>query len=191
MWKVFSSKSAIDRTLIAAIGLSGTLLAGAHIFEAIGYPPCELCRDQREAHWVAIGVALLGLGISVFTSLRSAAIAAVGAVAVVYLISTVLAGYHTGVEYYFWPGPTSCASGAPAPLDGLDLGSALSAGPSGPSCAHALWRFLGVSMAGYNMLFSAAIFALCAITMVTASGAFKNRHNGSEMKIHKDGSKCP
>jgi len=176
MWTMFSSRSKIDQTLMIAILLSSSLLAGAHIFEALGYPPCELCLDQREAHWTALATSSVGLTLSIFTKARITAIAAVGAVAMIYLISAILAGYHTGVEFYFWPGPSSCGTSSTIAVEGLNLENALDQGPTGPSCAEALWRFLGVSMAGYNMLFSTAIFAFCTyITLKASRSAKKNR----------------
>ena len=39
----------VEKTLAGAGLASGGLLAGAHLFEAMGYAPCELCLDQREA----------------------------------------------------------------------------------------------------------------------------------------------
>ena len=183
MIKAAVPKSMVHLALLTSIGVSSVLLAGAHIFEALGYAPCELCLDQREAHWTAIGVAMLGLIFSFSAKTKTLASAAVGVVALIYLLSAVLAGYHTGVEFYFWPGPSTCGTTGPAVIDGVDLGSALQAGPTGPSCAEALWRFLGISMAGYNMLISTALFTFCAIAMVHAFRKAKKGRNGLVTKI--------
>ena len=139
--------------------VSAALLAGAHIFEAMGYAPCDLCLDQREAHWTALTVALAGLAASLVFRAPLAATAAVGALALVYLLSAGLAFYHTGVEFGYWPGPASC-SGAVENIGVVDLSAAMSAGVTSPSCSEAAWRLLGVSMAGYNFLISAGLFVL-------------------------------
>jgi len=156
--------------MIAAAG-SAVLLGGAHLFERVGgYPPCELCLDQREAHWTALAIALAGLGATLAINARRAAAAAVGACALVFLISAGLAFFHTGVEFKFWPGPASCAGGGGAGVtDAGSLAGALNAGASGPSCADAPWRLFGISMAGYNLLFSAALFAICLIAAIDAT----------------------
>ena len=69
--------------------------------------------------------------------------------------------YHAGVEWKFWPGPTSCTGG------GLDLG-ALSGSdllsmdaPSGlVMCDEIVWQMFGLSMAGWNAVFSVILLAL-------------------------------
>lgn len=149
-----------ERVLIIALAASGALLAGAHLFEKFGgLIPCILCLDQREAHWAALGVAAAGLIVARLFKSRLGAAAAVGAAALVYAVSTGLAFYHTGVEYKFWPGPAMCAGGG-GEVDLSSLGRALDGPVDAPSCDDVQWRFLGVSMAGYNLLASAALFAL-------------------------------
>ncbi len=39
-------------------GASIAILAAAHILEAMGMLPCELCLRQREAYWIALAFAL-------------------------------------------------------------------------------------------------------------------------------------
>ncbi|MHA7871935.1 MAG: disulfide bond formation protein B, partial [Hyphococcus sp.] len=150
-----------ERALAASFVASASLLAGAHFFErVVGLVPCILCLDQREAHWTALGVAAAGLLTARLFKSRLGAAAAVGAAALVYAVSSGLAFYHTGVEYQFWPGPAICAGGV---SDGVDLGSiaaALDQKADAPACDEVQWRFAGVSMAGYNLLASAGLFAL-------------------------------
>ncbi|MEL6372142.1 MAG: disulfide bond formation protein B [Pseudomonadota bacterium] len=161
--------SFVERVLGGSVVLSASLLAGAHVFQALGYAPCDLCLDQREAHWTALGVSFAGLAAALVFKARRAAAAAIGAAALVYAVSAGLAFYHTGVEFKFWPGPPTCTSGGVVELGEGGLAGALEKGPSGPSCEDAPWRFLGISMAGYNFLFSAGLFALCLSAAVTAN----------------------
>ena len=149
--------TSIDTLLAIPALVSAALLGGAHLFEALGYAPCDLCLDQREAHWTALGVAVFGLIASFVFRARLAAAAAIGALALVYALSAGLAFYHTGVEFGYWPGPASCSGGL-ADFGGINLTEALASGASGPSCTDAAWRFLGVSMAGYNLWISSALF---------------------------------
>jgi disulfide bond formation protein DsbB len=153
----------VDRALALAALASAGLLAGAHAFQLFGYAPCELCLDQREAHWTALGIAAVSLSLSLGARARRAAAAGAGALGLVYLISAGLAGYHAGVEHAFWPGPATCSGGGAVEIDAGSLGAALEAGAPPPSCSAAAWRLFGVSMAGYNMLASAALFAVTAL----------------------------
>ena len=45
-------------TSLAAFG-SFALLGGAYIFQATGYPPCQMCFWQRWPHMAAIGIGIL------------------------------------------------------------------------------------------------------------------------------------
>lgn len=160
-----SNLSLTERALLAAFFTSAALLAGAHLFEQVGgLLPCALCLDQREAHWAALGVAAAGLFVGVIFNSRFGAAAAVGAAALVYAVSAGLAFFHTGVEFQFWPGPASCTGGG-AIVDFENLENALNNKGSMPGCDAVQWRLFGVSMAGYNLLVSAGLFA---ITMAAA-----------------------
>ena len=168
----FAHLNYVEKALLLAVAASAALLAGAHIFEWAGYAPCELCLDQREAHWAALAIAAPGLAAARLMNARLAAVGAVGAVALVYAVSAGLAFYHTGVEWEFWQGPSSCAAdlGTAFPADGaVDLQAELADKPKGPSCVFAAWRFLGLSMAGYNLLASAGLFVACLAAALYAT----------------------
>ena len=162
---------------------SGMLLGGAHIFEALGYPPCELCLDQREAHWAALGVALAGLLVAFVFKAPLSAAASVGALALVYALSAGLSFYHTGVEYGFWPGPASCSTVGAAVTDISLLQSAFSEEAKGPACNEAAWRFLGISMAGYNFLASSGLFALALAAAISATRQARRGRNATHSPI--------
>ena len=156
------------RALIVCLAVSAALLAGAHAFERLGgMAPCLLCLDQREAHWAALGVGAVLLGLAQAGAGRLVA-AGLGALVLVYLFSAGLAGYHAGVEWGFWPGPAACAAadGDAVTTAGI-LASIEATEAVGPSCSEAAWRMLGVSMAGYNALASLALAgvagAACAV----------------------------
>ena len=156
--------SLTERALGTALVVSAALLAGAHLFEILGgLVPCILCLDQREAHWTGAAVAIAGLiGARLFKSKLGAA-AAVGAAALVYAVSAGLAFYHTGVEYGYWPGPAICSGGGIGDIDLGTLAASLDQSADAPSCEDVQWRFLGVSMAGYNLLASAGLFAFTLV----------------------------
>jgi disulfide bond formation protein DsbB len=73
--------------------------------------------------------------------------------------SFVMAMWHVGVEYKWWEGPKTCLA-EKVDLDaigsGVDLLNSLNKPIKPPACADAVWHFLGLSMAGWNMVISAA-----------------------------------
>jgi disulfide bond formation protein DsbB len=146
--------------LISAV--SAATLMGAWYFEfVLGIAPCPLCLLQRIPHYVVIPVAL-ALGLSA-RERRSGPFVRIGlvAIALVLLAGSGLGVYHAGIEWRWWAGPTSCTGDAlRAPADIL---SSLKGARVVP-CDEAPWRFLGLSLAGYNALIAGALaaFALFA-----------------------------
>ena len=98
--------------LLAAV-ISLLALAGAHAAETFGHlAPCELCLKQRTVYWAAAAVGLAGYALGRGLKrpvLLSAASLLLG---LIFLFGTGLAAYHAGVEWKFWPGPTSCTGSA-------------------------------------------------------------------------------
>lgn len=143
---------------LAGLG-SAALLAAALFFQSLGYAPCELCILQR---WPHVAAAALGLLIW-FTGFRRA-LAVLGMAAAG--VAAGLALYHLGVEYGWWPGPSHCSGGV-SNLTGLstqDLMAQLQAAPV-VRCDEVAWRFLGLSMAGWNMICSAGLVLLWAASL--------------------------
>lgn len=188
MLAVLRTPSFTVQALFVAAVTSASLLIGAHIFEALGYPPCALCLDQREAHWAALGVCAAGLCAYFLLKARLAAAAAVGAAAMVYIFSAGLAFFHTGVEYKFWPGPATCSGPAGGLSDTDGLIKALEEKPVGPACEDAQWRLFGISMAGYNLLFSAGLFALTFAAALSAARAERDarRPGGGAAPVRRE-----
>jgi disulfide bond formation protein DsbB len=145
----------LDRWPLVALLSSAAMLAIAHGFETFGHlPPCNLCLKQREVYWVAGTVALVAL-IAARTPWgpRTRGLFN-GLLGLIFLFGAGLAFFHAGVEWHWWPGPTTCTStGSGATAAGLD---ALLRGEkiNPPACDKVLWSFLGLSMAGWNCLIS-------------------------------------
>lgn len=123
-----------------------------------GLYPCEMCHWQRWPHYAAIPVAALafapfGAGIQrLFVLLAAFLIAVSGAIGV----------FHAGVEYGWWEGLTQCS--VLSPSTGGDALAAIMATPL-IRCDQVQWSLFGISLAGYNAIFSlggaAAILSLC------------------------------
>ncbi len=153
----------------AAIALLGVaLLAGAYAFEYVGgLKPCPLCLEQRVPWFVLIALGGAIVGADTMNAPRWIVLALYGAAAIVALYGAYLAGYHAGIEYKWWPGPPDCTGdGIDLPSDGGLLGG-LSPGEI-VRCDEVAWSLAGVSMAGFNFLFSLVAAALAVVGVGTA-----------------------
>ncbi len=129
---------------LAAFG-SFALLAGAYIFQAFGYPPCQMCYWQRWPHFAALAIGIIATVIPnrIWPYLGALAAATTSGIGI----------FHTGVERGWWEGPTSCTGG------GLDASSDLLSlsGDMLIMCDQVSWELLSLSMASWNALFSAIL----------------------------------
>lgn len=132
--------------LTAALGVVvlGTVLASQYLG---GLQPCELCLYQRWPWGVAIALGVLAAVI------RPARRALVGLAGLVILLGGLLAAYHAGVEYGWFPGFTSCTSGLSAGGSVADLRNQLLNAPV-VRCDVPGFVLFGISMAGYNAILS-------------------------------------
>lgn len=92
--------------LILAVALA--TIAGAWTMEAMGYIPCELCLLGRKPYYVGIGLAALTAAAAWRGRIVPARWGLLG-LAAVFVVGSVIAAYHSGVELHFWQGPTECS----------------------------------------------------------------------------------
>ncbi len=128
-----------------AFALPAGLLGGAYISQ-YGFDmfPCEMCWWQRWPHFAALGLALIS-----FVMAPKRLWVALAGVAVI--VSGLIGGFHAGVEYGWWEGITGCATiltGADAVTSMMDTSTPL------VRCDVAPWSLFGISLAGWNFLFS-------------------------------------
>ena len=144
------------RLATLALVASLALLAGAHAFETFGgLEPCPLCLRQREAHWTAAAISALALVCGSRPQWHGMVVWLFGALTAAYLVGAGIAAYHAGVEWHWWAGPASCATGADGGvMSAADLFQRLQESADVPACDEVPWSLLGISMAGYNVLFS-------------------------------------
>ncbi len=141
--------------------VSMATIAGAWGFQLIGgLPPCPLCLQQRWPYYIVIPLMSVAFALARSNpwSLPVKALLATGAVTL--LVGAILGGYHTGVEWGWFEGPTGCSGG-----ETLTPGTKLneSADIQVIRCDEAPWHLFGLSLAGYNTLISAAL-SLVAMT---------------------------
>jgi disulfide bond formation protein DsbB len=157
-------------TAAAIIFLVGLFTIGGFFFfqYGMGLPPCPLCLEQRLAYYVSVPLAaLLWLGAG-HGAARKVLVLGFLVIAAVMLWNSGLAGYHAGVEWKFWQGPQDCSG----PINNFgsvqDMMKRLS-NISLVRCDVASWRFLGLSLAGWDVPLS---LALAAVALWGAKSAY-------------------
>ena len=136
------------RARLLAFFLPAALLAGALGFQYFGrLHPCELCLQQRIPHYAAVVAATLAIILRrhpvsfLLTTLAGLLVVTSGFQAV----------YHLGVEFHWWERPEPC--GLTFEPGGGNLLAKIIAAPL-VSCDKPQWTLFGISLAGWNALFS-------------------------------------
>ena len=145
-----------DIARIAALAIPSALLGGALLSQYVGgLHPCEMCYWQRWPHAAAIVLAALAFlfragsrNANLLTILAAVAIAVSGAIGV----------FHSGVEYGWWEGLTTCTASGGLSLDELMNVPLV-------RCDEVQWSLAGISMAGFNAIFSLGGAALILLLL--------------------------
>ena len=135
---------------LIALLLPMALLGGALGSQYLGgLHPCEMCYWQRWPHGAAILLAALAFTAPAESS-RSRALTLLAALAIA--VSGAIGVYHAGVEAKVFEGFTQCT----ATGKGLSTAELLQQITHAPlvRCDEVQFRFLGVSMAGWNAILS-------------------------------------
>jgi disulfide bond formation protein DsbB len=143
--------------LAVVLGAAATI-GGALVFEHVfGYVPCKLCLMQRNPYYIAMPLGL----VAAFLPPRWTR-AGLWLLALVFVVSAGLGAYHAGVEWGFFLGPSDCGGGSGTGAGNVgDFLNQLQ-NTHVVSCTQAAWRFLGLSLAGWNVLISLALAAFAA-----------------------------
>jgi disulfide bond formation protein DsbB len=146
--------AALAALAVAAVGAA--TIAGAWFFElVIKLKPCPLCLEQRIPYYIAIPLALVVAIAAWRRAPRAIVIGGLIALALLMLWGAWLGAFHAGIEWKLWAGPAECSG--PAELGpATDFMKRLQT-INITRCDEAAWRFLGLSLAGYNVLISAAL----------------------------------
>jgi disulfide bond formation protein DsbB len=149
---------------LAVLLIALASVAGALIFEALGYAPCELCLKERIPYYVAIPIA----GFAVFfaaQALRVHVHATLVALVLIFAVSAVFGGYHAGVEWGFWPGPQECSGSLDHAATASDFLAQLHS-VRVTRCDVPALRIFGLSLAVWNAMISAGLAALAAVGLL-------------------------
>src|SRR5438045_3335676 len=106
------ARSAASPALTASLAImviAAVTLAGAWFFQLVlEILPCPLCLEQRYAYYFAVPFAALVALSAAKGAPRGVVLAGLAILALAALGNAVLGGYHAGVEWKFWQGPTDC-----------------------------------------------------------------------------------
>lgn len=167
--QLYRQPAAAAALAVFVVGLA--TLAGAWFFEyVLKYQPCPLCLEERIAYHVVIPLSLL---MAIAAACRApATLLMVGFIAILIAAAcnAVLGTYHAGVEWHLWAGPADCTG----PLTNLNTGGSLLNQLQSihvVQCDVAAWRFLGISLAGYNVLISLLLAAIAVFGLVARKPA--------------------
>ena len=141
-----------NRIAVLAGIYSLAMILGALGFQYIGgVAPCEMCHWQR---WPLDAAIVTGLGAAALFAAgildRKAALVLAWLSLILIASSGLIGAYQAGVEWKFLPGPASCTGSLVAFHGATDLTHAAPV----VRCDEASWRLFGISLAGYNAVFS-------------------------------------
>jgi disulfide bond formation protein DsbB len=159
------ARGATSPVLTAALltaAIAAATLAGAWYMQLVwGLQPCELCLKQRYAYYAIPPLGLLVAFAASRGASRPVLLVGLALIALAALGNAGLGVYHSGVEWGFWQGPTECTGpvgnfgSAGSLLEQLDKVKVV-------RCDEVQFRFLGLSLAGYNVLISLMMAAVAA-----------------------------
>lgn len=151
MLKIFSAN--VDWKLPAFFLAASVLALGGALVSQFGFGlhPCEMCLYQRVPYAAVI---LLTLPLLYYRRIANPGIA-LFLFGLIFLVGAGIAFYHTGLEYKWWEGSGGCSGGG-TPEAMEDLRALVMDAPA-VRCDEAAFRFIGLSMAGWNVLYSLAL----------------------------------
>ena len=145
-------------SLVVIAFFAAATIGGALVFERSGFPPCDLCLEQRPAYYFGAPFAAV---LAVAARRGSVTPVSIGLffLALAFFANAVLGIYHSGVEVAWWKGPTACTGGQAMPSGVEDMLKQLET-IKVVRCDEVQLRVFALTLANWNVLISAALGAL-------------------------------
>ena len=143
-------------TIVFIISLLSLLIA-LYIEFFLGYKPCKLCVYQRIPYLVAIFVSIVG-----FFYYKNDNIFIV--LIIIFTLSTIISGYHFGMENGFFDELSSCANNILDLSNKKELLESLSKNMP-VNFKNANFKILGISLAAINTILSILIIIISIRTL--------------------------
>jgi len=158
---------------VAVAALGAATILGAWFFQdVVGLNPCPLCLEQRTPYYVAVPLAVIVAIAARRGAARPVLAGGLVALALVMLWGAGLGVYHAGVEWHWWAGPQDCSGPVTSFGSARDLLKQIQS-TSVVRCDEAARRFLGLSLAGYNVLIALAMAMIASWGAAATMGATK------------------
>jgi disulfide bond formation protein DsbB len=161
---------AVVAAFVVFAGSAATILGAWYFQYVLGLSPCELCLEERLPYYIVIPLSLLLVIAAIARAPRALIMVGFLAIMAAMVASAALGAYHAGVEWRWWPGPSEC-SGPMSDFTTKPLLDQLRTMRI-VRCDEAAWRFLGLSLAGYNVLISLALAGMAGFGLA----AYKDRN---------------
>ena len=150
-------------TAAAIVAVGGALtICGFFFFQYVLHlPPCPLCLEQRTPYYFCVPLAVMLLLGANHGASSKVMIAGFAVITAFMLWDCGLAIYHAGVEWKFGQGPIDCSG----PIDKFGAARDIFKQLNNISlvrCDEVSWRFLGLSLAGWNALVSLGLAGVAA-----------------------------
>ena len=143
--------------IIFFISLISTISA-LYIEYILQYEPCKLCIYQRLPYLAAIFVSFMGYNYSTNDKILILII-------MIFTISTIISGYHFGIENSIFGELSACTSGSSDILNKSKLLETLNKNMP-VNCKDATFKILGISLAAINTILSILIIIFSIRTLV-------------------------
>ena len=124
------------------------ILFALYVEYILQYKPCKLCLYQRVPYIVAIFISFVGY--SYFKNKKILIL-----IVILFFISSLLSGYHYGIENNIFEEFSGCAANTLEIIDKTELLKSLSNNVT--SCKNVNFKLFGISLAGINFLISLLI----------------------------------
>jgi len=131
----------------------------------MGLKPCVLCIYQRVPYFITTGLGVIGLATLYREEWINYAAYVIFFTAITFFVGGVIAFYHVGVEQHWW---ASALEGCAVEFEkgSIEELKAMIDKKIPARCDEIPWSFLGVSMAGYNVLASLILAFLTGYSAV-------------------------
>ena len=126
-----------------------SIISALYIEYVLKYQPCKLCIYQRLPYLTAIFVSFIGFNYSNNDKILIVTI-------MIFTLSTILSGYHFGIENSIFDELSACTSGSSDILNNSKLLESLNKNMP-VNCKDATFKILGISLAAINTIFSILI----------------------------------
>ena len=134
-----------------------SIISALYIELVLQYKPCKLCIYQRIPYLVAIFVSIVG-----FFYYKNDNIFII--LIIIFTLSTIISGYHFGIENGFFDELSSCANNILDLSNKKELLESLSKNMP-VNCKDANFKILGISLAAINTILSILIVIISIRTL--------------------------